>query len=79
MITKNTHIWILPSLYKWRALLVQMHAFKKLGNLQRGLSISTPAFHSLIKTTMFTFKGNLRACKTPSYPFRLQLQVSPAC
>lgn len=47
------------------ALLVQMHAFKKLGNL----SVSTPAFHSLIKTTSFHsqgwFKGILDAIASP--------------
>ena len=40
-----------------RALLDQMHAFKKLGNLQRSPSVSTPALHSLIKTTSSPSRG----------------------
>lgn len=35
-----------------------MHGFKKLGNPQRSLSISTPAFHSLMKTT-FSFHSRV--------------------
>lgn len=53
------------------ALLVQMHAFKKLGNLQRSPSVSTPALHSLIKTTAPPsrgwLKGTLGAIASPSF------------
>lgn len=55
----NTHIrgsW--PLFFYWRGLWVQMDTFKKLGNPQHSLSISTPAFHSLMKTT-FSFHSRV--------------------
>lgn len=54
-----THVWVLPPLFsECRSLLVQMHTFKKLGNPQHSLSISTPVFHSLMKST-FSFHSRV--------------------
>lgn len=73
MIDDETLTYLGPALFSMTTggLLAQMCAFKGFGNLRSGVSVSTPAFYSLVKKTQkppLTPQGDLRACKSPLHP-----------
>lgn len=79
MIDDETLTYLGPALFSMSTggLLAQMCTFKEFGNLRSGVSVSTPAFYSLVKkekekkensSPPLAPLGDLRACKSPLHP-----------
>lgn len=75
MIDDDALTYLGPALFSVSTggLLAQMCAFKKFGNLRSSVSVSTPAFYSLVKkkensSPPHTPQGELRAREWPLHP-----------